>query len=42
MKISKIKEHIGAQATGIDLREPVGEEDFQELHDVLDISVTVY
>lgn len=23
MKITKIKEHIGAEATGIDLREPI-------------------
>lgn len=33
MKITKIKEHIGAEVTGIDLREPVDEATRQRLYD---------
>ena len=33
MKITKIKEHIGAEVTGIDLREPIDEETRRRLYD---------
>ena len=33
MKITKIKEHIGAEVTGIDLRKPLDNETFQTLYD---------
>jgi alpha-ketoglutarate-dependent taurine dioxygenase len=33
MRISKLKDHIGAEVTGIDLREPVSDEDRQALYD---------
>lgn len=33
MKITKIKEHIGAEVTGIDLREPIDEATRQRLYD---------
>ena len=35
MKISKIKEHIGAEVTGIDLRDPIDEETRQRIYDAL-------
>ena len=35
MKITKIKEHIGAEVTGIDLREPLDEKTFQRLYDAV-------
>lgn len=35
LKITKIKEHIGAEATGIDLREPVDEATRQRLYDAV-------
>jgi alpha-ketoglutarate-dependent taurine dioxygenase len=35
LKITKIKEHIGAEVTGIDLREPVSAETRQRLYDAL-------
>jgi len=35
LKISKIKEHIGAEVTGIDLREPIDEESRRRLYDAL-------
>lgn len=35
LKITKIKEHIGAEVTGIDLREPIDEATRQQLYDAL-------
>ena len=35
MKITKIKEHIGAEVTGIDLRQPIDEETRQRLYDAV-------
>jgi alpha-ketoglutarate-dependent taurine dioxygenase len=35
LKITKIKDHIGAEVTGIDLREPIDEETRQEIYDAL-------
>lgn len=35
LQIRKIKEHVGAEVTGIDLREPVDEETRQRLYDAL-------
>lgn len=35
MKISKIKEHIGAEATEVDLRQPLDQESRQALYDAL-------
>ena len=42
MKVTKIKEHIGAEVTGIDLREPIDAETRQRLYDaVVDHAVLV-
>ena len=35
MKITKIKDHIGAEVTGIDLRKPIDEETRQRLYDAV-------
>jgi taurine dioxygenase len=35
MKISKLKDHIGAEVTGVDLRQPISEVDRQALYDAL-------
>jgi taurine dioxygenase len=35
MKITKMKEHIGAEVTGIDLREPIDAETHQRMNDAL-------
>ena len=35
MKISKIKEHVGAEVSGVDLRQPITDDDFQAIHDAL-------
>lgn len=35
LKITKIKEHVGAEVTGIDLREPIDEATRQRLYDAL-------
>jgi len=35
LKITKIKEHIGAEATGVDLREPIDEATRKRLYDAL-------
>jgi len=35
MKITKLKEHIGAEITGIDLREPIDAETHQRINDAL-------
>jgi len=35
MKITKLSEHIGAEVTGIDMREPLDDETFQQLYDAV-------
>ncbi|MEX2449574.1 MAG: TauD/TfdA family dioxygenase [Rhodospirillales bacterium] len=35
MKITKIKEHVGAEVTGIDLRKPIDDETFHRLYNAL-------
>ena len=41
MKITKVKQHIGAIVTGVDLREPVAAETQQQLYDALMESVVL-